>query len=157
MKPKERVNSRGLMFKSLHECSTEVDIPLQTVWNFCMNPDNWPQWIDQIESCKIVGEFKAGSTVKAKIKNRNVYVTFLITDVQPFNSCTLLIKAPLCTQTSSCTFREISHERTTITWETSIVSILSPFMKGFFAKRFESSNAKFLKLLQDNAKQFCLR
>ncbi|MGC1879422.1 MAG: SRPBCC family protein [Rhabdochlamydiaceae bacterium] len=141
------------MFKWFYEYSTEVDIPLQKVWDFCINPNHWPQWMDQLESCKMEGEFKAGSMVKAKIKNRTFHLPIFITDVKPFKSCALLMKGPLISQTSSCTLREISRDKTALIMKTSIVSILTPFIKRYFTKHMEAQMQKCRKAILDNAKQ----
>jgi len=142
------------MFKWAHEYSKEIDLPYRMVWDFCCNPSNWPQWIEQFESCKMEGELKTGSVVNAKIKNRNFHVPILITDVVLFNSCGMLIKAPLFTQTSLCALRGVSNEKTVLIIKTSVVSIFAPFMGRFFTKRVEISNAKCVEALLESSKQY---
>ena len=139
------------MFEWRHEFSTEVDLPLQQVWNFYANPSNWPRWIDQLESCE--GELKIGSIIQGKIKNRSAYLPIKITDVEPFKTCTHLIKNLLFIQTSSISFQVTSSKKTTLTIKVSVVGLLVPFLKNSLTSRTEDSSVKSVEALLEFTKE----
>lgn len=130
------------MFKWSHEHSIEVDAPLQTAWDFYVNPSNWPKWEDRFDSCALEGQFKTGAKVKAKIKNMSAHLLILVTDVKPYHECRCLVKVPFSTQESLCTFQEISPGKTRMVLKIYVISLLAPFMKSTFLKNVEKSNAK---------------
>jgi hypothetical protein len=135
------------MRKWSHEYSIEVDLPLETVWGFYINPGNWPKWLDQIDSCVCEEDLKTGSIVMTKIKNRSLCLPIWITDVVPSQECKILIKAPFFVQQSSFAVSWISPMKTCLTLKTSVESILTPFFKSFYRKRVETQNSKSLEFL----------
>lgn len=77
------------MFKWAYEYAEEVNVPLSKVWEFSVDPTEWPKWIKQYESCEFTGQIQAGSKIKAKIKGRNQHLSILVTDLNSSrNQCT---------------------------------------------------------------------
>jgi len=86
------------MFCWLHEFSFEVNHPLQKVWDFGINPSNWPKWSEKIESCHCEGKLQPDSLIKVKVKSRfpqDVYIPIKLKEIEPYRECKLLIKVPL--------------------------------------------------------------
>lgn len=135
------------MFKWFHEYSIEIDAPLQPIWDFLTTPSNWPKWINQFDSCLLEGDFKTGAKVKAKIKDKEAYLSIFITEVKPYSEYKMLVKTLFFNQESLCEIQEISPERTLITQKTYVLSLLTPFMKSYFRKSAEKSNPKCLEVL----------
>ena len=127
------------IFKWFHTDSIELNIPLDKVWRLYMNPDNWPQWVDRFESCDYEGALKSGSVVKAKIKNKSIYLPIFITEIQPHKEVKILIKSPFFVQESCTVFKEISPIKTRLIMKTSIKSLFVPFLKSYFLKKCENT------------------
>lgn len=96
------------MFTWHHKHFIEADIPLQQVWQFTVNPSNMSKWNDQFESFHCEEELKSGSIIKGKIKNKDTYISLLITELDPPNKYDGLVKVPLFTQKQSLFLQEIS-------------------------------------------------
>jgi hypothetical protein len=122
------------MFTWLHEYSIEVDIPIHAVWDFFANPRNWTEWLDEFDSFHSEGDLKTNSTINGKVKGRNIYIPFLITEVIPNASVGMMIKTLLFTQKSTGLCQEISSTKTRITVNTSVTSLLTPFLKSYYSK-----------------------
>lgn len=137
------VGKRGM------EYSIVVDAPLEKVWDFYIDPNNWPTWIDQLESCTFDGKLKAGSIVQAKTAGSNDSVPIMITDVKPYEECGIVIKAPFFTQRSTTTFEKVSPKKTRVTMQTSTKSLFSPFIKSKVNKKIESMLPKFSKAVKN--------
>ena len=139
------------MFNWSHETSMEVDLSLQMAWDFFINPSNWPKWEERFETCVLEGEFKTGSKIKAKIKNKPIQISILVTEVRPYRECKCLVKSLFFTQESLCVFQEISPGKTGITLKLCVISFLAPFMKKFFLKHAENVHSKCLHALAEFA------
>ena len=133
----------------------DVDLPLQEAWNFFMNPANWPKWEDQFESCFLEGDLRAGSKIKAKIKNKPIRILILITEVRPYHECKYLIKSLFFTQESLCTLQEMSPGKTRITLKMCIIGFFVPFMKTIFLKNMEKSYSKRLSVFAEITGRIC--
>ncbi len=140
------------MFTWYHEQVQEVNLPLKKIWSFAMNPHNWPKWIDTIDSCSFSSPLKAGSIVKAKIRNRSGYLSFMITEIEHEVESKILLRTVLGSQESSMNFQEVSRGRTSILHQTSISSILCPFFKSTFLKSGQNQHQKFLNAVLENVK-----
>ncbi|PCI74257.1 polyketide cyclase [Candidatus Dependentiae bacterium] len=66
---------------------TFKNINKETIWNLWTDINNWPQWHDDLEYCKLKGKFKAGNYFWLKPKTMGA-VKIMITDVQPYKSFT---------------------------------------------------------------------
>lgn len=141
------------MFTWSHENSMDVDLPLQKAWNFYTNPSNWLKWEDRFDAFVLEGTLRAGSQIKAKIKNKSIHITILVTEIKPYHECKCLLKSPFFTQESLCTFEEISLGKTRITLKICVISLFVPFMKKFFLKNIEKVRPKYLKAFAEFAKQ----
>jgi hypothetical protein len=130
------------MFTWYHENSIEVNLSLQTAWNFHMSPNNWPKWMEEFESFDFEGVLKTGSNISAKVKNKPVRMLISVVEVIPYRECKCLIKTPLFTQEALSIYQEISSGTTRITLKFCIVSFLAPFMKTFFLKKAEKTHLK---------------
>lgn len=139
------------MFKWSHEITVEIEAPLQKVWNFFAEPSNWSLIMDGIDSCQLEGEFKADSTVTAKMKNKMVFIPCLLTRVQPLVGYEMEIKNILVTQVSSNTFQALSDVKTVVVSKTCATGILVPFMKKACEKSAKSFNAGRLKAVLEQA------
>ncbi len=140
-------------FKFSHEYSMEINLSSQKVWDFMTNPNNFPKWDDRLESCQLEGELREGAVIRAKVKNRSMTFSILITEIYPIKKYTYQVKVPLFTQISTCVFRAITYEKTILTINTSIMSLLAPLMGRFFIKRAKSAYEKILKLLLEDTEQ----
>ena len=139
------------MFKWSHEVTVEIGAPLHKVWNFFADPSNWALVVDDIDSWQLEGEFKAESTVTAKLKDKMVFIPFLLTRVQPLVSYELEIKNMLCTQITSNTFQALSDVKTVFVSKTYVRSVLVPFVKKAFVKNVQSFNGARLKAILEQA------
>ncbi len=135
------------MFKWSHKFSKEVDIPMHNVWDFYSNPSNWPKWIDQFEYCGVDGELKNGSVIAVKIKDKNMYIPIVMKDIRHLDQYVIFIKAPFFAQESCFSLREVLPGRTCISIKSSVTSIFTPFIKPYFQKKAEYSDAKSLQAL----------
>jgi hypothetical protein len=131
----------------------EVNLSLRKVWDFYMNPINWPKWEDRFEACVVEEELKAGSKIKAKIKDKPIQILILVTELRPYHECKYLVKTLFFTQESLCVFQEISAEKTRITLKLCVISIFTPFVKSMFLKNIEKSRSKCLQVLADIEEQ----
>jgi len=122
------------MFKWVHEYSIEVDIPIQKVWEFSTSPGLWHVWNDEYETFHHEGNLKSGSVIKAKVKNANIEIPFNVTTLTPYEECTIFVKVPFFSQEVVCTFKEISTNRTGITFRILIKSWFVLFMKSYLNK-----------------------
>jgi polyketide cyclase/dehydrase/lipid transport protein len=141
------------MFTWSHETSMDVDLPLQQVWNFYLDPSNWPKWEDRLESCVLKGDLRVGAKIRAKVKDKPVQLLFFVTEIKPYHECKFLTKTPLATQESLCTFEELSPEKTRITLKICIISLLTPFMRAIFRKHTEKTYSKCFNVLAEIAIQ----
>lgn len=133
------------MFRWHHEVSYEVDIPIVPLWDFSVNPSNWPKWIDQFDSCKLDSENP--NVVKAKIKNHNAHISLVITHVEPLKKFQYLIKNFFMVQESQTIVQEISPTRTRIIFHNSVRSFLTPFFKCYYRKHVEKQGKRFVEVL----------
>ena len=141
------------MFTWLHEDSMDVDLPLQKAWDFYTNPSNWPKWEDRFDACVLEGTLRAGSRIKAKIKNKPIHIEIWVTEVRPYYECKCLVKSLFFTQESLCAFREISPQKTRITLTIYIVSFFTPFMKKLFLRNIEKTRSRRLNAFAGIATQ----
>lgn len=137
----------------MYEYSIDVDIPIQEVWKFSINPVNWSKWNEPIESFHYDEPLKTGSIIKAKMRNQNSYTTMLITELNEFEKFDTSMKFFLLTQKSSCTTNEISPERTRIIFKMTLVSILLPFFRKSCYKRAEKIMQEYLCALVEGTKR----
>jgi hypothetical protein len=140
------------MFKWLHQYVIEVNMPLQEVWEFYMNPSNWSQWMDDFESCHFVQSPVKDSIVSAKIKNKEVFVHFLFTEIKPYQEAALRVSTLFFTQESLTLFQEISLEKTQLTFNTTVKSIFVPFLKSYFLKKCATQYLNCLRVFEQQAK-----
>lgn len=141
------------MFTWSREDSMEVDLSLQKAWDFYTNPTNWLKWEDRFDAFISEGTLRTGSQIKAKIKNKPVYIKMLITEVIPYHECKYLVTALFFTQESLCTFEEISPQKTRITFTICIIGFLTPFMKKIFLRNIEKSRSKCLNAFAEITRQ----
>lgn len=146
------------MFQWFHEYSLDVDFPIQKVWEFCLEPKNWPKWTEKFESCHCEGELKTGSTIRVKIKTRfpqDIYMPIFIKEIQPYE-CKMLLKVPFFAQENVCTLQEISLQKTRISVNTCVKSFFVPLMRSHFYKKIEKAKTKefkrFLEVLEKELK-----
>lgn len=143
------------MFTWSHEDSIEVNLPIQKAWTFYTNPTNWLKWEDQFDVVVFEGILKAGSQIKAKIKNRPLHIAILVTEVKPYEEFKSVVKHLLITQESGCSFQEISPERTRITLRFSVISFFLPFIKNTSFKKVEKTYSKCLNAFAEIAEPVC--
>jgi len=141
------------MFTWSHEDSMDVDLPLQKAWNFYTDPSNWPKWEDRFDACVLQGALRAGSQIKAKIKNKPIHIEIWVTEVRPYHECKCLVKSLFFTQESLCTFQEISPQKTRIILTICVVSFFTPFVKKIFHRNIEKTRAKRLSAFAEIARQ----
>lgn len=113
------------MFKWTYKYLLQVDLPLKEVWDFHCDPTNWSKWDNQLDTCFLVGEFKAGTQIKAKIKNKSTHLLIIIAEVKPYQNikhCLMYLSV----------FR----------FDAYIFSLLTPFMKTTFLKIIEDARLK---------------
>jgi hypothetical protein len=139
------------MFTWSHEDSIDVDLPLQKAWDLLINPSNWPKWEEKLDACVYEGELKAGSKIKAKIKNKPAEVVILFAEVRQYQEYKYIIKSLFFTQESLCMFHEISSSKTRVIFKTSVISFFTPFMKKYFLKNLEQTRSKYLNFLSEIA------
>lgn len=135
------------MFKWFHEFSTEVDIPLPFVWDYCMNPRNWHKWNDDIEPCDFEGELELGSIIKMKAKRRNFHLPVLVKELKPYQTITTYIKVGTCYEEKVFFCEEISSTKTRFTLKIHARHFLMPFMKSYLRRRVNKLYAKTLRSL----------
>lgn len=141
------------MFTWSHEDSMEVDLPLQKAWNFYTDPINWPKWEDQFDAFSLQGALKAGSQIKAKIKNKPIHIEIWVTEVRLYDEYKFLVKSLFFTQENSCVFREVSSQKTRLILSTSVVSFFTPFMKNIFLRNIEKTHSKCFIAFAETARQ----
>jgi hypothetical protein len=140
------------LFKCHYESFWEIDLPLQSVWNFCLNPNNWSKAEKLFDTLVFEEKITKGSVLKAKIKDKNIYVPILISDLQPYENCETYIKIPFFTQKVSFTFQEISSEKTGVKINIIVESLFVPFMKAYFKKKMETTSNQWLKVILEEGK-----
>jgi hypothetical protein len=141
------------MFTWSHEDSIEVDLSIQKAWDFYTDPNNWLKWEDRFDAITLVGSLRAGSQIKAKIKNKPIHILMLVAEVSPYRECKWLVKSLFFTQESLCTFQEISPQKTRITFTIYVVSFLTPFIKKILVKNIEENRSKRLSAFAEVAGQ----
>lgn len=141
------------MFTWSYEDLMEIDLSLEKAWNFYTNPTNWLKWEDRFDDFVLEGSLRTGSRIKGKIKNKQIHMEMLVTEVIPYHECKLLLKSLFFTQESACTFEELAPEKTRITLKLSVISFLTPFVKKIFVKNIERGRSKRLKAFAEIARQ----
>lgn len=141
------------MFTWSHEDSMEVDLPLQQAWDFYTNPANWIKWEDHFDAFILEETLRTGAQIKAKIKNKPLYIKILATEVRPYHECKYLAKLLFFTQESLCVFQQISPQKTRIISTTCVISFFVPFMKKNFLRRIEETRSKRLSAFAEVAGQ----
>lgn len=89
--------------------------------------------------------------IEAKIKNKPLHIRILVTEIRPYEECKYLIKSPFFAQESSCTFQELSLQKTRITLKINVISFFAPLMKKFFLKNVEKTRSKYLSAFAEAA------
>lgn len=132
------------MFTWYYECCVVIQAPLKVVWDLCANPSNWLHWSDpeRIESFRLEGEFKPGSKVRAKLKNKSIQLPILIAEVIPYREYKTVFSTVIFKQESACCMEAISPDQTKIVLKVSCISVLVPFMKSYLTKRVEPVSLK---------------
>ena len=144
------------MFKWSQEYSKEVNSPIEKMWDFLLALNHWTLWLDEFESFQSKGEFKKGCVVIGKPKKYNFEIPITITEINPFQECSTLVKSPfLFSQKASYLLHKISDNKTRATLKMSAKGILTPFFSSSFHKKssiqFEKCWAAFLKKEECNA------
>jgi hypothetical protein len=134
-------------FKWFYEESIVVNTSVSNVWDH-HNPYNWPKWIDEIESCDSE-KIEDDCVVKAKIKNKNIYLSFLFTEVSLHKKHKMRVKVPFFTQEISSIYEEISPGKTKMTSKYTVTSFFTPFLKSYYLKQLLSQRSKRLQVLRD--------
>ncbi len=70
----------------------------QDVWNILIDINNWAQWHDDLDYCKINGEFKAGNYFMLKPKGSSKLVKIVLTEInelKSFTDCTTFFGAKM--------------------------------------------------------------
>lgn len=151
----KRINGiRGYMFKWHYEFSMEVE---ESVINFMNDLNNWPMWLDEFESFKIEKIHENKTTILGKIKNKNFYVTFIITEVEPKMKFHALVRAPFFSQENITRFQEIAPQKIKITVNSTITSFFTPFFKSYYRKKAEKQFSILKSVLsQQSRRNLCL-
>ncbi|MCP5491237.1 MAG: hypothetical protein H7A42_09055 [Chlamydiales bacterium] len=68
------------IFKWNSEFVVEVEMPLQRVWEYCLDFNNWAKGDKRIEYFSYDTKLDLGAQVKGKIKGRPTFVTILVTN-----------------------------------------------------------------------------
>lgn len=139
------------MFTWNNEHCQELDIPLQTAWDYTSDPKNWSIWNEDFECCTCEEGFKTGSIIKGKIKNSTSSIPMLLTKVENYKFETEM-RPPFFSQTASWELQEISPSRTRFILKCSVKSFLTPFMKWYYAKKIKKAYSKYFKALTEYAK-----
>jgi hypothetical protein len=133
------------MFKWHHETSLEVKAPIQKIWEFYNDLNNWKRWDDRFDHFLCEGALNEGSEIQAKIKDKNIFAKVLVTKLVEHQEICTAVKVPFFTQKSSILFKETSNKTSTIILKCTVVSLFAPFMKFFFLKNIEKGNDKLFK------------
>jgi|GEM_PF-3006922 len=129
------------MFKKVYEFSFECNALPKTVWEFYMNPENWPSWNERFDSFSITDELKSGTKIFGKVRGRKKSVLILATDVKPFSEFRYCIRGLGTTVESLTQFCEINSGTTTVTCTVYIHSIFFPFIRRKFEESLIQANA----------------
>lgn len=143
------------MFKWTYEISHEVNLPIQKIWEFDTNLDNWNEWTDDFEEYRCEGPFEKGSLIKAKYKKcSKLLLSILITECQLYNIFKFRIKSLLYTQYSTSNYHEISPNKTKMTLKIEFISLLIPFIKSRFNKLIDDYMTKYNESLNRFIKEY---
>lgn len=113
------------MFRWGHKSSIEVNASIKDAWDFFTNPSHWPKREKRFDACFLIGDFKPGTPVKAKIKDKPIHIIILITEVKPYSEYRTLIQNLFFRQESLTIFEELSSRSTQITFQ---ICVLGPFV-----------------------------
>lgn len=125
------------MFQWTHEFTSEVNAPLKKTWDFFNNLNNWTKWLDMFESFHCSEELQNGSIIKGKFKNKNSFMSLIVSDVIPYSQAKLTINTLLWSQESITNYYEIHSNKARITTKTTVNSFLVPFCKSRMLKNTE--------------------
>ncbi len=145
------------MFRWNHKYSIEVNTSVKCAWDFCTNPSHWPKWDKCFEACFLVGDFKPGAHIKAKIKDKPIYITILITEVKPYSEYRILMKNLFARQESLVTFKELASGNTQIMPQNWVSSLFVPFLKSTLLKNVERVYAKWTEVFMEHCEQEALK
>ncbi|MDN3507487.1 MAG: SRPBCC family protein [Simkaniaceae bacterium] len=125
------------MFQLRREYSFEVDVPIEEVWEFSSNCNNWISTNERIENFLIEGPFAAGAKVKVKIKGKDAFVTMWITEVIQNKVYKVLLDFSIYKIETSMSFERSGSDKTRITESTYVSGLIVPFMKSKLLKDLE--------------------
>lgn len=120
-----------------YENSMEVNLPIEKTWELCTNPNIGNLFSDKIEYYCYDEEFKTGSVILGRHKDRNVYIPCLLTEVEPYKKFNCEIKEFLCTIQSFDSYEEVTPGITKIHTIMIFDSPLVPFVKSKLVKEIE--------------------
>lgn len=128
------------MFKKTYEYSFECKASAKNVWEFYMNPKNWPYWNEQFDSFTVTDELKSGTKIFGTLRGQKKSVLILATDVNPYSEFRYCIRGLGTTIESLTQFHEINGVTTTVICTVYIHSIFFPFIRRKFEKSLTQSN-----------------
>lgn len=141
------------MVKWTNKYVIEVNLPLKAAWNFYSDPNNWSRWEDDYLTFLLLGEFKAGAIIKAKLKNKPTLSSIFITEVKPYQEYKTLHNVSFSSQERLYTFQEISMEKTRIILDVYIFSLFTTIATPTFLKKMEDSCLKYRQSYEDIAEK----
>tara|TARA_A100000171_G_C2135779_1_gene150105 strand:+ start:2540 stop:3052 length:513 start_codon:yes stop_codon:yes gene_type:complete len=91
------INTKGFfMWQQTHRCFYE-GISKKEIWRLWKDIDNWPRWHTDLESCRLIGDFKVGSHFFLKPKGMKA-VKIQLVDIKEeyeFTDCTSFFGAKM--------------------------------------------------------------
>ena len=141
------------MFKLSRKYSFEVNVPIEEVWEFSSNCDNWIATDERVEKFLIDGPFVAGAKVKAKIKGKGAVVAMWITEVTPYCSYKVLVDFSIYKSETLLSFDRSGSGNTLITESTYVSGLIVPFMKSKLCKALEKQKAALTEQYKNLEKQ----
>ena len=133
------------IFKWNSEFVVEVEMPLQRVWEYYLDFNNWAKGDKRIEYFSCDTKLDLGAQVKGKIKGRPTFVTILVTNFREYERLDTLTKAPFFKQETTFIIEEMSSEKTKLKQKVHVSSPFTLFMKGFYEKHVTTHKDLFLK------------
>ena len=145
------------MFRWDHKYSIEVNASIKDAWDFFTNPSHWPKWERRFDVCFLIGDFKPGTPIKAKIKDKPIHIIILITEVKPYSEYRALVQNLFFRQESLVIFKELSSGITQITFQVCVLGPFVPFLKSTLLKNAEQAQAKLIETFMEHSEQAALK
>lgn len=137
------------MFDCLLDYTTEVNLPVEQVWEYDINLDNWYGPNSKLEAYHLTGEIKSGTVVEVKVKGHRRFHPVLFQEVIKYEKITIVAEAYFSKAIISNFYEAIDSKRTRIVTKSVITSWLMPFVKNKLKQEIYEAHLAYLDRLRN--------